>query len=198
MKTRRSRRQATRKYNKVYYIIPEGRISEPAYFSIIRGLVPDGAGIALSCKSMRESSIPAVIRLAQKVSASNPHPNDEVWCVLDHDAESHTQAQFANLGKWEGKSPRHHVAISIPRFEYWLLAHFEDAPKARDALSDSYLATYLPGYDRTKELAAHRNLLTRERVLHAINVARAAETHRNSSVGSGLWRLAAALLGGSA
>lgn len=194
MKSSLSRPKATRKYKSVYYIIPEGRRTEPDYFDIIRELIPEKLSIAVSCKCPSNSSLSAIIAKAKEVTSNNRHPDDKIWCVLDMDDRSHTQEQFDALAKWKEKSYRNYFAISTPRIEYWLLAHFEENPSEKNAKDELYITRYLPGYGRSKGVSQYSHSFTRARVLHAIDVAKTAETRKDPLVGSGLWRLVAELL----
>ena len=92
-----------------------------------------------------------LIRAADE-NATDLRKNDQVWILVDRDPESHTEDDMQALMLWEQSSHCYHVAISNPRFEYWLLRHFEEAPTERNALDDFYVARYLPGYDTRKDV----------------------------------------------
>ncbi len=113
------------------------------------------------------ASIEELIRMAANVQ-SDLMDADELWILVDCDAENHKPEAFQKLMKWEAEDARHHVAVSSPRFEYWLLLHFEDSPSLKNALSDSYLDQYLPGYSKSKDVSRHGRVLTRERVEVAV------------------------------
>lgn len=118
--------------------------------------------------------------------------------VADQDLDSHLAHQFAKLMDWGNLSPKHHIAISAPRFEYWLLCHFENAPTKSNAMHDVYVAQYLPGYDRKKDLDRHKGKITIQSIQHAIKVASKSPLSSFDSTcpGSDVWRLVQAILAG--
>lgn len=48
---------------------------------------------------------------------------DEAWIVVDVDTWG--DVEFAELLSWAASDPRHHLAISNPKFELFLVMHFE-------------------------------------------------------------------------
>jgi hypothetical protein len=72
---------------------------------------------------------------------------DEAWLVVDKDQWS--DEQLADLHAWAQNGDNHGFALSNPKFEYWLLLHFEDGrgiASSRDC-SDR-LKRHIPGYDK--------------------------------------------------
>ena len=195
MKTSRIRSSKRRSYKKVYYIVTEGKTTEPSYFKIVDGYMPDD-GIAISCHPADKSSIPSILEKAKSLSAQKSQEKDEVWVVADQDLDSHLAHQFAKLMDWGNLSPKHHIAISAPRFEYWLLCHFENAPTKSNAMHDVYVAQYLPGYDRKKDLDRHKGKITIQSIQHAIKVASKSplSSFNSTCPGSDVWRLVQAIL----
>ena len=198
MVTSRIRSSKRHSYKKVYYIVTEGKTTEPSYFRIVRKYIPHDAWVAISCKPADKSSIASITDKARSIAAQNTHERDEIWVVADQDPESHLHHQFSKLMKWINQSQKHHIAISVPRFEFWLLCHFEDSPSMDHARSDTYVAHYLPDYDRRKDLVRHSGKITIQNIRHAIRVAcRLPECTYNSSFpGSDVWKLVQALLTG--
>ena len=81
---------------------------------------------------------------------------DEAWIVIDTD--QWTDDQFDNIQKWatqDASGIHRDVAISNPKFEYWLLLHFEDvkggeaAEKCAERLK-KHLSKYKKGIDKSK------------------------------------------------
>ena len=105
---------------------------------------------------------------------------------------------YQSFSHWGNLSPKHHIAISAPRFEYWLLCHFENAPTKSNAMHDVYVAQYLPGYDRKKDLDRHKGKITIQSIQHAIKVASKTPLSSFDSTypGSDVWRLVQAILAG--
>ena len=197
MVTSKIRSSKRRSYKKVYYIVTEGKTTEPAYFEIVSGYIPRDAWIAISCRSADKSSIPSILDKARSVASQNMHEKDEIWIVADQDLGSHFPHQFSRLKEWESQAQKHHIAISVPRFEYWLLCHFEDSPSRSHSLHDAYVAQYLPGYDRRKDLDRNRSRITLQSILHAIRVASRSPqcTYDSSCPCSNVWKLVQAILG---
>lgn len=65
------------------------------------------------------------------------------------DVDEWDKAEFAELLKWADSDPRHYLVVSNPKFELFLVMHFEKgngcttAPKV-----DQTLKRYLPRYDK--------------------------------------------------
>ena len=51
-------------------------------------------------------------------------PSDEAWLVVDKD--QWTDEQLTQLHQWSLQQENYGFALSNPKFEYWLLLHFED------------------------------------------------------------------------
>ena len=64
---------------------------------------------------------------------------DEAWVVVDKDQWG--DAQLNSLFRWSQSSTNFGFALSNPKFEYWLLLHFEDGnnvlARQESARSDS-------------------------------------------------------------
>jgi len=73
-------------------------------------------------------------------------PPYQAWIVVDED--SWTKEQLKELMRWEAESPHHHVAMSIPMFEYWLLLHFQYAGTVNPTQCYRMLRECCPGYDK--------------------------------------------------
>jgi len=93
--------------------------------------------------------------------------SDEAWLVVDKD--QWTDEQLDQLRAWAQARDNYGFALSNPKFEYWLLLHFEDGTgiaSSRDC-SDR-LNRHLPDYD--KGIDARK--ITRDRIDEAIRRAR--------------------------
>ena len=82
--------------------------------------------------------------------AKSLKPGDELWCVVDRDYW--TVEQISMLSEWgaggDGKIERQ-VAMSNPKFELWLLAHFQRIPEScGPAECIRLLKQHLPEYDK--------------------------------------------------
>lgn len=78
------------------------------------------------------------------------HKCDESWLVIDRDSwpEEHIQL----LVDWTKKQKqRNHLALSNPKFEYWLLLHYENGNKIGSSTEcTKRLEKYIPGYNKKK------------------------------------------------
>lgn len=68
----------------------------------------------------------AVLKRFKKALRENDFcAGDEAWLVVDVDEWS--EAEFNELLAWEAVDDRHHLAVSNPKFELFLVMHFEKA-----------------------------------------------------------------------
>jgi hypothetical protein len=79
--------------------------------------------------------------------------DDHAWLVIDKDRWS--EAQIKPLYEWSQTSSKFGFALSNPKFEYWLLLHFEEATGIKSSRNCSErLAKHLPGYE--KQIEEHK------------------------------------------
>ena len=88
----------------------------------------------------------AVLKRFEKVLRENDfRAGDEAWLVVDVD--DWDEDEFGELLAWKAADGRHHLAVSNPKFELFLVMHFE---KANDCTTpekvDSALKRHLPRY----------------------------------------------------
>ena len=82
-------------------------------------------------------------RLKQK----NLENSDEAWLVVDKD--QWTDEQLAQLHTWSQSADNYGFALSNPKFEYWLLLHFEDGTNiGSPSECSARLKRHLPDYDK--------------------------------------------------
>ena len=78
---------------------------------------------------------------------------DETWLVIDMDQWPADQLEEVFAGC---QSAGFHLAVSNPKFEYWLLLHFEDGGGVKSPRAClEKLRHYLPDYEKGS-LAVHR------------------------------------------
>ncbi len=143
---RRYRRQTgSRAYRRIFLIATEGRITEKIYFARVDKITDDAIRVAC-LKSQKNQSNPDKVlnELKRKLKEIELKKNDEAWVVIDRDAW--TDEHLQRLQNWEKQQANYHLAISNPKFELWLLLHFEDG-RADDC--ESRLKYHLPGYNKT-------------------------------------------------
>jgi hypothetical protein len=72
---------------------------------------------------------------------------DEAWLVVDKD--QWRDDQLSPLLQWSQQAANYGVAVSNPKFELWLLMHFEDATGvATSRQCSERLKRHLPNYDK--------------------------------------------------
>ena len=141
-----SRPLGQRSYRKLFILAVEGVKTEHTYFSLFN---TQNSVVRVSCiKGKNSDSPPAILkRLKQKIADEALRKNDEAWVVVDKDAWM--DKQLAELWNWSEERENYGLALSNPKFEFWLLLHFEDGYKATTSRACSErLNKYLPGYDK--------------------------------------------------
>lgn len=173
------RKLPERHYRKLFVIATEGRVTEPEYFGIVRKLYPDiTCLIKLARRSNNNCSNPKeVLKLVKCWIGENGQlsQGDEVWLVVDKD--SWTKDQLDELRVWVSGEGEHHfkrrMALSDPKFEYWLLLHFEDSNVANSQECTTKLERHLAHYEKSINARA----ITKGRVERAIVWARKRDGH---------------------
>jgi len=122
--SRFSRSQDIRSYKKVVHIFPEGKKTEPRYFNGLNKLCKNVRLEIHSCR--KKTSAVQVLTLAQEFIANGIitlRKGDEAWLVVDVDNNKKEDLEL--LFRWSEESERYGFALSNPKFEIWLLQHFE-------------------------------------------------------------------------
>lgn len=160
------------RYRKSFFFVTEGAATEEAYLKIVWNRLE----LREYCNARfchEKSSIPAMLSTAGKVekdSAFNPRKGDELWIILDYDEQCHFPEQFKELSEWEKGKPYRHVAISTPRFEYWLLMHLDEHPSKDKCMSDDYMQQRIPNF---KRLPIGTTAINQARIMAAVERANA-------------------------
>lgn len=148
-----------RRYKKLFLIAAEGVKTEPLYFSIF---TDDSAIVRVSClKGKHDSSPPHVLkRMTDYLQIEGLKSSDEAWLVVDKD--QWTEEQLLQLHQWSLLHESYGFALSNPKFEYWLLLHFEDGTgitSTRDCTVrlNHWIPDYDKGFDTRKVSPAQIN-----------------------------------------
>ncbi|TVR48269.1 MAG: RloB domain-containing protein [Planctomycetota bacterium] len=187
----RTRKRGTRRFKRRVIIAAEGTISEPEYFQLLQSI--DTTVQVHPLKGKHHSSPPQVLERMRKHLANDPlEEEDEAWLVCDKD--SWTDQQLRELYRWSDNKSQHGFALSNPKFEYWLLLHFEDGNGVGSAAGvDRRLREHLPNFD--KHISARH--FTPERIAQATNRARRRDQPPTSdwprAIGSTVYRLIGAI-----
>lgn len=90
----------------------------------------------------------AVLKRFQKAMRTEDfRKGDEAWIVVDIDMWK--EEEFAELLNWAESDSRHHLAISNPKFELFLVMHFERGSGCTTPQKiDATLKRYWPRYDK--------------------------------------------------
>ena len=143
-----TRTSGTRRYKRLCLIESEGASTEPEYFSLFNSF-----SLSVMCHGIRGESAPAHLlkRMKEDVARYRLKPGDCAWFVLDRDDWAETE--ITKLENWVKNNQSSDVckgmALSNPKFEFWLLLHFEEGNGAETARSCmKRLKNYIPGYDK--------------------------------------------------
>lgn len=158
-----------RRYKRMFVIVAEGTVTEHEYFDLLNGL----SIVHVDCLENRKSLTPekALKRVREYIQKESLRKNDEAWVVVDRD--SWQEEHFSKLSEWSQTRNNYGFALSNPKFELWLLLHFEDATGiANGSDCDRKLHKYLPHYNKHIDISN----FTRKRIKQAIQRARQHDT----------------------
>lgn len=147
-KKRKFQRQlGERRYRKLFVIVAEGKKTEPQYFALLNRQ----SIVKVECLSGKNSSPSHVLKkmedFIKRESLKKSDKNWEAWIVIDKD--QWTDVQLTKLYEWSQCSTNYGLAVSNPKFEYWLLLHFEEGVAIDNSHACSlHLKKYLPSYDK--------------------------------------------------
>jgi hypothetical protein len=147
LKKRRSfsRPLGERRYRKLFLVAVEGSKTEPQYFAMLNA---GNAVVRVECIPGEEATSPPQVleRLKARIKRTALRKTDEAWLVVDKD--DWTEEQLIPLFAWSEESAQYGLALSNPKFEYWLLLHFEDATITSSRQCSEKLERHLPNYDK--------------------------------------------------
>lgn len=192
-KRRKFQRQlGERRYRRLFFISVEGLATEPQYFSIFNDL---DLIIHVECLKGRNESSPIHVlqRMKKYLKETKLRASDEAWLVVDKD--QWTEEQLTKLHAWSQEHNNYGFALSNPKFEYWLLLHFEDGANISSARECSQrLNRYLPDYQK----AIDTRKITQDMIDAAIRRAKGRDNPPcldwPRSTGTTVYRLVAKLL----
>ncbi|MBF0609841.1 MAG: RloB domain-containing protein [Magnetococcales bacterium] len=119
---RAEKNQALRKR---FIISTEGTKTEPGYFSLLQKFISRESINLQVLQGARQTDPVSVLERMVKHLQDSPARNmDQAWLVVDRD--TWPIDQLNQLFTWQQKQKNYQVALSNPKFEYWLLLHFED------------------------------------------------------------------------
>ena len=157
------RSTGTRRYRKLFVFAVEGIKTEPQYFAIF-----NRNRVTVKClrDHHRSSPLQVLERMKKHLMNEPPKAADEFWLVVDKD--KWPDEHFTELHAWSQEQDNRGFVLSNPKFEYWLLLHFEDASNITSHNCSDRLKKHLPDYN--KDIAVHR--FTEPRIQQAIQRAK--------------------------
>jgi hypothetical protein len=118
--SRFQRRHNFREPKKFFIIATEGECTEEIYFNALRPSRDAAIQIrVLPTKKGKSDPKNVLKRLKSYVSDYGSGGRDELWLVIDFD--SWTEADLNEVSKAMAGLPKHHLALSNPCFELWLV-----------------------------------------------------------------------------
>jgi hypothetical protein len=145
MKPNFRRPTGQRRYKRMFVIVAEGKVTEQEYFQLLN----DESIIRVKCLRNRSNLTPkdALLRVREYVRNEPLRKHDEAWVVVDKD--SWEEEHLDELHNWAQSRSNYGFALSNPKFEYWLLLHFEDGKGiVTSEQCSNQLDKYLPDYDK--------------------------------------------------
>ena len=133
-----------RRYRKLFIVATEGVKTEPQYLAILNYRYP-----FIHVNFLKSSNFPLEVlkRMKDHLKKEPLKNSDEAWLVVDKDQWA--DEQLAQLYTWSQDADNYGFALSNPKFEYWLLLHFEDGTNIGSSSECSdRLKNHLPNYDK--------------------------------------------------
>ena len=154
----------------MFLIATEGAKTEPQYFACFNAFNEFSSTVHVKCIRKRQgaSSPQHVLKaMKQHLADNNIKNSDEAWLVIDKDRW--TELQLGELHTWSQEKKNYRVALSNPKFEYWLLLHFENIDgNLTSTQCTNKLRRHLPQYDKRLECSK----ITLSRIQKAVQQAR--------------------------
>ena len=176
-----------RRYRKIFILAVEGTKTEPEYFAVFNN---EQSLIRVNCLKGQHGSSPQHVlkRMEGHLKEEHLKKSDEAWLVVDKDQWS--DEQLAQLHQWSLRQVNYGFALTNPKFEFWLLLHFEDGSGVSGARNcPDRLRRYLPDYDK----GIDSRLFTPEVIAGAIQRAKLRDNPRcvdwPRRIGSTVYRL---------
>ncbi|MDR3750379.1 MAG: RloB family protein [Terracidiphilus sp.] len=148
MTSRFRRLQGLRRYKRMFVIVAEGTVTEQEYFP----LLDEDLIVHIKCLKHRNNLSPkeALQRVREYVKKEGLKKTDQAWGVVDKD--SWPEEHLVELHGWAQSRSNYGFALSNPKFEYWLLLHFEDANGVTTSDDCNLrLKKHLPDYNKHVE-----------------------------------------------
>jgi len=138
--------EGSRSYRKCFIISAEGKETEKIYFNMFKSRNAT-VDVQVVKKTNNKSAPQYILKEATRhVKKFGMRRGDEVWVVIDRDSWPDAELDWIFE---ECCRLKYNLAVSNPKFEYWLLLHFEDAKGVNSPKKvTERLKKYLPNYDK--------------------------------------------------
>ncbi len=138
-----NRNFGTASYRKLFIISCEGSVTEPQYFSSLN------QHVHIEPLYAKGNSAPSHVlkRMKDAIDKISIRDGSEAWLVIDKDRWP--DDQIKHLFEWTSSKEKvfKGLAVSNPKFELWVLLHFEDVIKPNNC--SNRLGKYMPGYNKS-------------------------------------------------
>lgn len=139
------RTKPTKSYRKIFHVFTEGNKTEPIYFEIFKSYLKIQIKTHLSNNKNTAKQI--LQKVKKFISKEKPLKIDEIWVMLDVD--KNCKQDLHDIKEWCNKRQKRGLALSNPKFEYWLLLHFDKGDDIRSPEAiDKRLEKYLPNFSK--------------------------------------------------
>lgn len=143
-----SRTQKNYTYRKRIIIASEGVRTEPEYFQLFNSPFQSITSLA---KVGQGAPAQVLNQIKAAVDKTSLKAEDQVWIVIDRD--DWPERDIDACAQWVAEKTSEKIifglALSNPKFEYWLLLHFDDGVGAETPRAcDQRLREYVPHYDK--------------------------------------------------
>jgi uncharacterized protein YpiB (UPF0302 family) len=164
------RKLGQRRYRKLIIIATEGVKTEPQYFALLNN---QQSIVQIEClrPGSRTSPRQVLERMENHLKQAALRESDEAWLVIDKD--HWTDDQLTHLHSWSQNKNNYGFALSNPKFEYWIVLHFEEGSEISNSREcTDRLRRYLPNYDKSID----QKKITQAMIFEAISRAREKDT----------------------
>lgn len=158
------RKSGVRKYRKLYILAVEGSVTEPQYFRLFQQHSQVTVKVEILRKGKKSDPKSVLSRMKNRLKENALKKSDEAWLVIDKD--NWKKADLEELHKWSQVKANYALAVSNPKFEYWLLLHFDNGDRIQTATEcNRKLNQHLPNYNKN----INDKYFDRKKILTAIS-----------------------------
>jgi hypothetical protein len=163
---RLERKVGTRRYKTLVLIATEGAKTEPRYFRMFNDERRTIRHVDVLKGKNRSEPNQVLSRMKRRLREESIRKGDQAWLVVDRDQWE--EEDLRALLNWSLEADGRGLAVSHPKFEFWLLMHFEN-PKGVSTAGDCdhRLTQHDAGYSKSGfNLEVYRSRV-RDAVEHA-------------------------------